>query len=188
VTNVSGIARDAAVSRQTVQTYFDILVDTLIGYWVTPWKLKRSTKQVSHPKFYFFDCGVVRALSGRLPWPPSPEEQGALLETLVFHEVRAYAAYLRLHYPLHFWRSYDRIEVDLLCETARGFVAVEIKSSTRWDRRYNRGLLRIREELGPGRVACYGVYQGDRPLTWDGVHILPVPDFLQRLWGGEILE
>jgi len=188
VTNVSGIARDAAVSRQTVQTYFDILVDTLIGYWVTPWKLKRSTKQVSHPKFYFFDCGVVRALSGRLPYPPSPEEQGALLETLVFHEVRACAAYLRLHYPLHFWRSYDRVEVDLLCETAGGFVAVEIKASTRWDRRYNRGLQRIREELGPGRVTCYGVYQGDRPLTLDGVHVLPVGDFLQRLWGGEVLD
>ena len=25
-------------------------------------------------KFYFFDCGVVRSLSGRLPNPPTPEE------------------------------------------------------------------------------------------------------------------
>lgn len=83
--------------------------------------------------------------------------------------------------------SYSGVETDLLCETARGFVALEIKASTRWDRRYNRGLQRISEELGPDRVTCYGVYQGDRPLTWDRVQVLPVSDFLQRLWGGEVL-
>jgi len=63
VTNVAGIARDAAVSRQTVQNYFNVLVDTLIGFWIEPWKLKRRTKQVQHSKFYLFDSGVSRALS-----------------------------------------------------------------------------------------------------------------------------
>ena len=49
--------------------------------------LKRATKQVAHPKFYLFDCGVARALSGRLPYPPTPEEEGALLETLLYGEM-----------------------------------------------------------------------------------------------------
>ena len=60
VTNISNIARDAGVARTTVQNYFDILIDTLIGYWVPAWKLKRSTKQLSHPKFYLFDTGEAR--------------------------------------------------------------------------------------------------------------------------------
>jgi len=47
VTNVSNIARDAGVGRTTVQNYFEILVDTLIGHWMHPWKLKRATKQVA---------------------------------------------------------------------------------------------------------------------------------------------
>ena len=72
---------DATVSRQTVQNYFEILVDTLIGFWVQPWKLKRATKQVPHSKFLLFDSGVARALSGRLPYPPMPEEAGPLLES-----------------------------------------------------------------------------------------------------------
>ena len=76
VTNVAAIARDAAVGRSTVQNYFAILEDTLVGHWVHPWRLKRATKQVAHPKFYLFDCGVARALSGRLPYPPAPEEEG----------------------------------------------------------------------------------------------------------------
>ncbi len=188
VTNVAAISRDAAVSRSTVQNYFEILIDTLIGAWLPAWKLKRATKQVAHPKFYLFDCGVARALSGRIAYPPSPEERGSLLETLLTGEVRAYVAYEKLRYPLHYWRTHDGVEVDLLCETGDGFVAVEMKASKRWDRRYNRGLIRLREELGADRVTCYGVYEGERPASWGDVQVLPALEFLQLLWNGEVVR
>ncbi len=188
VTNVSAISRDAAVSRSTVQNYFEILIDTLIGTWLPAWKLKRATKQVAHPKFYLFDCGVARALSGRLAYPPSQEELGPLMETMLIGEIRAYVAYTKLRYPLHYWRTHDGAEVDLLCETRDGFVAVEMKSSKRWDRRYNRGLNRIRDELGANRVICYGVYAGERPASWGAVQVLPALEFLQLLWNGQVVR
>ena len=86
LTNAAGIARDVGVSRQSVQNWFEILVDTMLGSWLPAWKLKRATNQVSHPKFYLFDSGVARALSGRLPYPVTTEERGGLLETLVHNE------------------------------------------------------------------------------------------------------
>lgn len=187
VTNFTGIARDAAISRQTVQNHFEILIDTLLGFWLPAWKLKSSNKQVSHSKFYFFDPGVARALTGRLPYPPAAEESGALLETFVLGELRAHVSYTGKHYPLRFWRNYDGAEVDLICETANGFAAVEIKASTRWDKSFNRGLRRIREELGAENVRCYGVYLGERRMLWDDIRVLPVADFLRQLWDGEIL-
>ena len=49
----------SGVVRPTVQNYFEILVDTLLGYWLQPWKLKPGNKQVAHPKFYLFDSGVA---------------------------------------------------------------------------------------------------------------------------------
>ncbi|MFC1525708.1 ATP-binding protein [Candidatus Latescibacterota bacterium] len=186
VTNVSAIARDASVSRQTVQGFFEILIDTLVGFWVRPWKLKQATKQVASPKFYLFDSGVARALSQRLPYPSTDEESGALLETLLFNEVRAYLDYQALHYPLHYWRTYDGAEVDLLCETRNGYVAVEMKASQRWERRHLRGLNRLRESLGD-RVTCYGVYRGARSMSWGHTRVLPVLDFLRALWDGDIL-
>ncbi len=188
VTNMSGISRDAGVSRQTVQNYFEILVDTLIGRWLPPWKLKRSTKQVSHPKFYLFDPGVARALSGRLPYPPMPEELGPLLETYLFHEMRACIDYNNLFYPLFFWRSYSGVEVDFMVEDRDGFIAIEVKASNAWSRRFNRGLHRIREEIGPDKVRCCGVYLGERKAFWDDVEVFPVIEFLQRLWAGELLR
>ena len=86
LTNAAGIASDVGVSRQSVQNWFEILVDTMLGSWLPAWKLKRATNQVSHPKFYLFYSGVARALSGRLPYPVTTEERCGLLETLVHNE------------------------------------------------------------------------------------------------------
>lgn len=186
ITNVTNIARDAMVARPTVQGYFEILVDTLIGSWLPAWKLKRSTKQVVHPKFYFFDAGVVRALSRRLSFPLLPEEGGALLETHILGEIRAYLGYRRLDYPLFFWSSHSDVEVDILCETPKGLVGIEVKASQTWRDQYSRGLHRLSEELKKQVFLPIGVYQGEQRLK-KGHMVYPVTDFLKRLWNGEIL-
>lgn len=186
-TNFTSIARDAGIDRRTVQSHFAILTDTLIGYWLPAWKLKPATRQVQQSKFYFFDGGVVRALSGRLPYPPTQEERGPLLETLILNELRAFLRYSGRHYRLHYWRSYDGAEVDVLCETPAGFVAIEIKAAARWDRRFQRGLRRVRQHLDPRATTCYGIYLGQRAALWDDVRVLPALDFLRQLWDGEIL-
>ena len=171
-----------------MQLHFEILTDTLIGFWLPPWKLKSATKQVRQSKFYFFDSGVARALSTRLPYPPTPEELGPLAETLVLNELRAWLGYSGGDYRLSFWRSYDGAEVDVLCETVEGYVAIEIKPSSRWEKRFNRGLHRVREALGKDRTACHGVYLGGRSALWDEVQVQPLVEFLKRLWAGEIIR
>ncbi|MDH3404642.1 MAG: DUF4143 domain-containing protein [Acidobacteriota bacterium] len=188
VTNASAIARDAGVSRSTVQSHFEILVDTLIGSWLPAWKLKSATRQVRQSKFFFFDPGVARALTGRQAYPPTPEELGPLLETLVLHELRAFLGYTGRDYPLYFWRTYDGAEVDLFFETEDGFVAIEVKSAKRWDKRFHRGLRRLRGDLGADRTKCFGLYLGERSALWDHVQVLPVLEFLRRLWDGEIVR
>jgi predicted AAA+ superfamily ATPase len=188
VTNISNIARDASVGRTTVQNYFDILADTLIGYWVPAWKLKRSTKQVSHPKFYLFDTGVARAMTGRLPYPPTQEELGPLFENLILNEIAAYLDYNNLRYPPFFWRNYDGTEVDFLCEIANGFVALEIKVSREWKRQFNRGLERVREEFAPAPVKTFGIFRGSRKAEFNGITVYPVEEFLRLLWQGEIIS
>ncbi|MFO7870482.1 MAG: AAA family ATPase [Kiritimatiellia bacterium] len=186
ITNFTGIARDAAINRHTVSTYFEILCDTLIAFWLPVWQLKSRTRQVQQPKFYLFDTGVARALSGRLSYPPSPEEEGVLLETFLLNEIRAYIEYSKKYYQIHYWRSYTGLEVDVFCETKDGFTAIEIKSSKRWDKRFNRGLNAMRREMPDSNVKCYGVYPGDKQALLDNISIFPIIDFLKRLWQGEI--
>ena len=187
VTNVSNIAREAGVGRTTVQNYFEILVDTLLGYWLQPWKLKPGNKQVAHPKFYLFDSGVARALSGRLAYAPTPEEGGALLETLVGNEIRAY---LERHHPgwrMNFWRTHDDVEVDFSVETDWGYAAVEVKASSTWRNQYGLGLKRLKEELAPREVRSFGVFRGPVAAKFGEIEVLPVGEFLLRLWSGRII-
>lgn len=188
VTNVSNIGRDAQVARQTVEGYFEVLVDTLIGYWLPAWKLKRPTKQISHPKFYFYDVGVTRALSGRLSYAPTKEEKGFLFETWILHEIRAFLSYQELDYPLYYWSSHDQVEVDLLLEDQNGFLALEIKSTPYWEKSFNRGLWRIQEEFKGKQIRLQGVYCGSRAAQSEDVSVLPVIEFLKKLWAGEIIS
>lgn len=188
-TNVTNIARDVGIGRQTVSTHFDILSDTLVGNWLRAWKLKSSNKQLQQSKFYFFDTGVVRGLSRRLPFPATPEERGILLETFVFNELRAFLSYSGLHYPLNYWRSYDGAEVDFVVETTEGFVGIEVKSSDRWTNKFNRGFRRFAAVLSQeSRFSRVGVFTGSREVQWDDVVVFPIKSFLQKLWNREIVH
>jgi len=48
-----------------VQGYFEILLNTLFASLLPASRPRAKVKEIQHPKFYFFDPGVVRALSGR---------------------------------------------------------------------------------------------------------------------------
>lgn len=185
VVNVAGIARDAGVARPTVQRYFDTLVGTLVGAWLPAWKPRRKVKEVSHPKFYFFDTGVVRALLGRLREPLEGAERGHLLETLVFHELRSHVAYAGLGGELAYWSNPSRSELDFVWTRGTSAVGIEVKASREWRPEHGRVL---RELLSEGMIQrAVGVYLGRTPLREGALEVLPVETFSRRLHDGDIL-
>lgn len=188
VANVSGIARDAGIARQTATDFFQILVDTLLATWLPAWKLKRAVKQASHPKFFLFDTGVARQLGGTAHQHLHPEERGALFETFLLHELRAHLHYEDLEYPIAYWQVHGGAEVDFVIETPDGLVAIEAKSGTRWDSRFAAGIRAFRERAGAKRVTAFGVYAGARPLVMDDITVLPWQRFLEELWSGRLLR
>lgn len=90
VVNMQNIAREASVSRSTGDTYFSILLDTLLGHFLPAWRPGLKVREATHPKFYWFDPGVARAAAGWLRDPVDRIWQGNALETLVYHELRVY--------------------------------------------------------------------------------------------------
>lgn len=186
VTNLSNIARDAGIPRATVSTYFDVLVDTLLGFWLPAWTPRAKVKEVSHPKFYFFDCGVVRAIMKTLRDPVGNEERGTLFETLVFHELNAYISYHGIGGELFYWRTGDGIEIDFIWKRGTKIIALEIKSSTKWKDEFNQGFKSLlSSKIKP--TACYGIYLGDHVLKKEFGIVLPWSEFLSRLYAGDIL-
>ncbi|MFN9332333.1 MAG: ATP-binding protein, partial [Planctomycetota bacterium] len=186
--NVSNIARDTGIARQTANEFFQILVDTLLANWLPAWKLKKAIKQVAHPRFYLFDSGVARQLAGQSHLPLGSEERGFLFETYLLHELRAWLHYHDRDDPLAYWKTYDGHEVDFVIETGKGLVGIEVKSAERWDPRWNRGLAALRERAPGGLRAAYGVFLGERALQADDVLVLPWRQLLRRLWQGELMR
>ena len=185
IANVTGIARDAAVARPTVQGYFDILVDTLIGVWLPAWQPRAKVKEVGSPKFYLFDPGVARALAGTLREPIEGVERGFLLETWVLHELRAAIALQSLGGDLRYWRTPAGSEVDFIWTRAKRSVGIEVKSSPTWRHDFGGPLksLIAARIVGKG----FGVYTGAAELKDGPLRVLPLKTFLERLAKGDVL-
>lgn len=184
-TNISRIARDAGLSRETVRGYFDVLVDTLIGTWLPAWRPRAKVKEIALPKFYWFDPGVLHAAAGGFDQPLPADWNGVLLEHFVFHELRSHLHYSGLRGTLGYWSTPGGSEVDFVWWYGRSIVGIEVKNGREFRREWTKGLDSF-ASAGPMRRIV--VYRGTRELRIDGIEVLPVETFLRRLHAGEMLH
>lgn len=193
VLNVQNIAREAAVARSTVDTYFSILYDTLIGHTLPAWRPGLKVREAAQPKFYWFDPGVARAAAGLLRDPADRTLQGTALETLIYHELRVYNEISGKHRSISYYRTPAGVEVDFVIETSRRrpnlpprIVAVEIKRAERWNQTWNKSLLNLANTSGVKVDRMIGVYCGSRRYQYHDIEVRPVGDFIKALFSGEV--
>jgi predicted AAA+ superfamily ATPase len=177
--NFSSIAGDVGVSRVTIQSYFQILVDTLLGDFLDPLHLSGKVKTVSTPKFYFFDAGIVRSLRRLKLIQEGTLDYGTFFEHLVYHHLRCFVSYKKRDATVNFWRTHNGEEVDFVLD---GEVAIECKATASVADKHLRGLKtfakshRMRRQILVCRVS--------QPLRIGDIEVLPLADFLNKLWEG----
>jgi predicted AAA+ superfamily ATPase len=136
IINFSKIAREAGTDSKGVARYFQILEDTLLGFFLEPYHSSIRKRQRQQAKFYLFDIGVKRALEGALRTEPSPQtyEWGRAFEHLVILEAHRLNAYLQFDYKFSYLKTQGQLEIDLIAER-RGEPtwAIEIKSAAEID-------------------------------------------------------
>ena len=192
ILNKENLAREAHVPRPTIEKYFEILKDTLIGSELPALQPKWNSKEVTHPKFYLFDQGVARACAGFLSQELDPSWLGFAFETLIINEVRAYNHYLKANKNLYYYKYNGGYEIDLIIENKRKalskpaeYTAIEIKMSQRWDKRWGEPLLDLKNKSGSKIKRLIGVYRGQIPIKQGEIDILPVENFLTQLSQGD---
>ena len=181
IVNISGIARDCGVARNTVQGYLDILEDTLLAYRLPAFQPRLRVREHRHPKLYWVDTGLVRAVK-KLHGPIAPEERGALLEGWVLLLLRAHAEEGGLFDELHNWAPHpaNTTEVDFLLRRDSELAAIEVKSQPRYHTGMLPGLRAIAEL--PGIAQRVLVYGGNRSLrTGDGIDVWSTDRLQQAL-------
>lgn len=185
IVNYATISREIGVAANTVRSYFEILVDTLIATWVPAWTKRAKRRVIQAPRFWFFDVGIVNELTRRGVLAPGSTDFGAAFEHFIFMELRAHALYAGRGdgLPVSYWRTASAIEVDFILGDAE--VAVEVKSTDRPTTDHLKGLRAWREEHPRSR--CILVCRAPKARRAEqGIEILPWQEFLASLWKNEI--
>ncbi len=174
ILNFTKIARDVGVDVKTAQSYFEILEDTLVGFFLQPYHRSIRKQQRQSPKFFFFDLGIKRALDGSIVQPPVPNNYGfgRLFEHFLILEMHRLNDYRKRDYRFSYLLTKDHAEIDLIVERPGLSTAlVEIKSSERVDERDTKSLARFLPEFKKGEAYCLS--RDPHPKKIDQVWALP---------------
>ncbi len=185
LTNYSNISRDCGIDSKTVKEYYQILVDTLLGTIVPPFKRRQNRQVISKaPKFYLFDVGVEGAITKRHLEEERGELFGKAFEHFIFMEITAYNSYNELDYEINFWKTKSGLEVDFVL--GGGEVAIEVKGSARIEKSDLRPLGTFIEEYSPRQALVVCNEKEER--VCGQIRIMPYKNFLRNLWEGNIIS
>ncbi len=184
--NFDAIARDVGVDGKTVKNYFQILEDTLLGFFLEAFDTSVRKRLRKAPKFFFFDVGVARALARQLTVPLSPGSYawGDAFEHFLLTEMKRLSAYSGNQFEFSYIRSERDVEIDVICERpGQTQLMIEIKSTTKITAEDTKSLSTLGREISP--KAELVVFSND-PIEQKlgGVLCLPWQEGLARFFTG----
>jgi predicted AAA+ superfamily ATPase len=185
--NAAGLARDAGVARGTVVDYLSILEDTLLALRLPAYEGRLRVREKRHPKLYWIDPGLVRALKGA-HGPVTADERGPLLEGFTWMLLRLYGDLRKIPpHEIYYWSPAEarQTEVDFLLVAGRDALAIEVKSSTRVREDHFTGLRAIAGMQGLRRRMLVSLADEDG-RTRDGIDVMRFGTFLTALDRGTL--
>jgi len=170
IINYTKFARDCGADVTTIQTYFEILQDTLLGFELPPFHNSIRKRQRKNPKFYLFDIGVTRAMANLLDngLEPRTSLYGKYFEQFIILEIYRLMKYHEKDWKLSYLTTKDDAEIDLIID---GKFAIEIKSTDRIDEKEVRAFERLAKDLSGVRL----LYVSKDPVSqrYGNVECLP---------------
>ncbi len=179
ILNITEVARDCRANRKLVEEYFYILEDLLLAHRLPVFTKRAKRRMVAHPKFFFFDVGVYRAIRPKGPLDSPEEIDGSALETLVFQELRAVNDLHKLGYELYYWRTSNGKEVDFVLYGEKGLLAIEVKRAVRIRSKEFRGLKAFSKDYP--QASLYLFYGGEKEMFVDNINLIPIRKALTSL-------
>ena len=182
--NYSKIGRDAGVDPKSVERYFSILEDTLLGFFLDSYQTRVRKRQKISPKFYFFDLGIQRALGETLDVKINEKISyyGEMFEAFLIAEIYRLHSYHESQSRMSYLQTSDGLEIDLILEKAgRVRFLIEIKSSKSIDNESLRALKSCHKDFPEARriVLCNEILPR---ITSDGIEIFPWKFGIQELF------
>jgi len=183
LSNVSKLARDLEISRDTVKEHLALLRHIYVIEQVSAWGKTERVRAVKSPKLHVADTGLGCAVRGYTVESLNRDRValGHMVESLVLNELLAQAEWADTPTRFSHFRDSHQSEVDIVLERDPSDVAgIEVKSSSVVHAKDFAGLRKLRETVGDS-FRC-GVVLYDGPAGYrveDNLWALPI----STLWG-----
>jgi predicted AAA+ superfamily ATPase len=123
--NYSELARDASLSVDTAKRYLEYLTLSYQTALLQPYHRNITSSVIKTPKLYWLDIGIVRSLSGF-----RGDLSGEIYETMVVSEIIKWMKTVQRQEEIYFYRTRSGLELDILLQTEKGLIGMEIKART----------------------------------------------------------
>lgn len=130
--NYTELSSHLGLDVKTIKRYITLFEQSFILFTVLPYSTKQRDEIGKMPKIYFYDLGLRNALIENFHPMSNRPDAGQLFENFILAEVLKINYYNQYGYHMHFWRTKQGSEIDLVLSKSDGSLrGVEIKSSTR---------------------------------------------------------
>jgi predicted AAA+ superfamily ATPase len=146
ITNYNNYASIAGIDAVTVKNYIEILNETFITMNLRPF-FKNKNKEISkNPKVYFIDSGARNYLINNFNPMDIRDDAAFLFESFVISEFLKSGLSVD---SLKFYRTYTKVEVDLIIDLIHKQIPVEIKYKANCKKKDFSGLIQFIKEYNP---------------------------------------
>jgi len=121
------LGRQLSMSKNTVEKYLDLLSKAYVLYKLEGFSRNLRKEITKSSRWYFFDNGIMNIVLNNLDDLSVRSDVGRLWENYIISERWKYLNISRQLTRLHFWRTYDQQEIDLVEERGEALSAYEMK-------------------------------------------------------------
>ncbi len=183
ILNYSKIARELGLDHKTVQNYYQILEETLVGFFLPSWHKSVRKQQISSPRFYLFDLGVKRALENSLTIPLNSKsaDYGYAYEHFIILQIIYLSNYYKNDWSFYYLKTKDGQEIDLIIERpGLPTIFLEIKSSTQVSDEKLKPLIQLSH--GQANVEAFCFCQEAQKRIHNSVKIFPWQEGIKSIF------
>lgn len=163
--NVSALSIECGIDVKTVQSWLGILQSSYIIYLLPPHHKNFNKRVVKTPKLYFIDTGLACFLLGirQAKELEISHFRGSLFENYVIMELLKQKLNSGSQARFYYWKENNGLEIDLLIDTGKSIVPVEIKAAETFNDAYIRNI-RHWNIISGNKGGCL-LYNGETGFT-----------------------
>jgi len=176
--DLAKLAQQAQIDRNSAKRWFEILEDTLIVHRVGPYTKSARTRLVQHPRFFFFDNGILNALLRN--FVASTDRAGMLFENLFHSQLHASAAAADIEIGVSSFRTEHGAEIDFIVDMGAKTWAIECKAAFDLTS-VNRKPFKSFELIHGTNFVPVVAYRGSVEKEIDGIQVLPWQTLLKKM-------